>query len=283
MRSAFLFSFVLLALPALTLGCVRRTYYLPEGSGSGPDGRPVSGCPDCAAGREPEPIPEEHETGCGCSGEAGPASVPESPPREESPASIEIPFKGLVARCCVGPVEKGLGGIDAVKSVELRKDGDAYVAEILLKSGHGLSTSDIRKGLEQANRGMGDAMGTTYEVDDSLDLAAVHFFRTETRPDEAELRTALARTKGFRSVWVHDAGFGVVFQDDRLPTLGDVKRASGLKILDVVLAPSKDGKRFFCPMHPGKASAGAETCPECGMKMKEVAVSTAGGETRREP
>lgn len=156
--------------------------------------------------------------------------------------------------------------------MKLRKDGRLYLADIVMKPGHGLPLSRVEKALETANRKMGDSMGTKYEVDGSLALAFVHRFKTKERPDEAKLRAALAKLPGFKSVTVDETGFKLVFEGEKQAMFGEVRKAAG-EVEDVILAASKDGFRYWCPMCPDNASASPAKCPVCDMEMSRTAAS----------
>lgn len=164
--------------------------------------------------------------------------------------------------------------MDNVASAVLRSSADLYVADVTMRPGHSLPMSDVEKALEAANRAMGDSMGTKYDVDASLALSSVHRLKTRARPDEVMLNEDLGELPGFVSVATDESGFSPVFQGDELPSLDDVKKAAGLDVTDVVLAPSKDGFRFYCPMHPEIVSAEAMKCPICELPLVKAAAST---------
>lgn len=162
-----------------------------------------------------------------------------------------------------------------VESAKLAQRGGLYDAAVVMKKGHALPMSEVEKALAAADREMGDAMGTKYEVDASLALANVHFLKTKAKPDEAKLKEALAKLPGFKSVAVTDAGASPAFEGDKQPTLADVRKAFPFEVTDVYLAASRDGARYACPMHPDKASAAPGKCPTCDMDMVKGPASTA--------
>ena len=203
--------------------------------------------------------------------------------QDSAPVPITIPLKGLVGGCCEAPVEQALGKIENVESVELRKAGSLYDANIVMREGDGLATSEIDKALKVANKNMGDRMGTTYAVDDSLSLSVVHLIKTKSEPDEAKLKDRLGKLKGFKSSWTAKVGFGIVFEGKKQATLADVKKAAGVEVTDVILAASKDGARYYCPMHPEDVNATAATCPICDMDMSKIAAGSAAATARKDP
>lgn len=152
---------------------------------------------------------------------------------------------------------------------------------MVVKPGHTLAMSEIRKALAVADRQMGDQMGTKYAVDESLSLSFVHVFRTRAEPDELKLKESLGKLPGFKTAWKYKEGFGVAFEGAPQPTLRDIQNASGIEVVDVLLAPSKDGKRYFCPMHPDLASPVPSECSVCRMKLAEVAAGSIPGTLAR--
>lgn len=146
-----------------------------------------------------------------------------------------------------------------------------------MKGGQGLAMSEVKKALDVANRQMGDSMGTKYVVDDSLAPAYVHLFKVKTEPEEGRLKESLAKLPGYKSNWKYKEGFGVAFVGTKQPTASEIAKACGLEVVDLILGPSRGGVRYFCPMHPEKTAAAAQTCPVCQMKMMEIAASSLPG------
>ncbi|MBI2901063.1 MAG: hypothetical protein HYY17_12830 [Planctomycetes bacterium] len=195
---------------------------------------------------------------------------------------LTIPLKGLTAKCCEKPVEEALGRMPNVESVKLRKDGSLYYADISLKAGYGVPISEIDKALGEANKEMGDAMGTKYVLDDSLLLSQVHLFKTKNEPEESKIKSALSKLPGFKVVVKQKTGFTVVFEGEKQPTAVQVRKGCGVEVTDVILAASKDGARYSCPMHPETASPAPGKCPECGMDMYKVATSRGGPQPKKD-
>ncbi|MBI2933383.1 MAG: hypothetical protein HYY16_17195 [Planctomycetes bacterium] len=190
---------------------------------------------------------------------------------------VTVPLKGLVAPCCEGPVQQALKKIEVVESVKLRKKGALYGAEIALKRWNSLAMSAIDKALEEANAGMGSSMGTKYEVDDSLPLAQVHFFKTAEAPEEGKLKEALGKLGRLASLWTTPTGFSAAFDGPRQPTLAQVKEAAGVETTDVYLAPSRGRIRLSCVEHPEKVALEPAKCPECKKVMVKVVGSAPVG------
>lgn len=189
------------------------------------------------------------------------------------PAILSLPLKGVLADCCNQAIEKALGGVKAIRSVTVKEAGERHVAEIILRDGEGLALSDFKKALAAANRSMGDSMGTKYEIAGELSSTAVHFYRTAEAPEEGTLRQALAGLKGYQGVWVKRSGFAVRFAQASAPSLDEVLKATPGKVVEVILAPSAEGQRHACPMHPEKVSTWSRgKCPTCGMALVEVLV-----------
>ena len=191
---------------------------------------------------------------------------------QETDLPIAIPLKGLMAGCCEKPVQEELARVAGVKSAAVKKAGGAYVAEVVMKPGSGLPLSAVEKALAKATEGMGKAMGTNYEIDPSFAAAWVHLFTTKEKPDEAKLKEALGNLKGFSSVKALGSGFRVAFEGKEQATVADVRKA--VETTDAILAASKDGARWSCPMHPDVVHPVPMKCPKCGMDLVKVAAAT---------
>ena len=208
----------------------------------------------------------QHDHGSGGSSDRGGQSAQDPAP----PVALNLPLKGLKAPCCSQAVEQAFKRVKTLSSVKVAKTGDRWTAEIVMKPCEGLPLSEVKKALEAANRSMGKSMGTTYELDGGLTNLA-YFYRTGTVPDEAKLRTALSSLKGYRGLWVKKTGFAASFGGEEAPSVDEISKASRLPVLEVILAPSADGKRYACPAHPEKVSASEKAkCPLCGKAMAEV-------------
>lgn len=111
-----------------------------------------------------------------------------------------------------------------------------------MKGDQGVLLSEVKKALDVATEKMGKQMGTRYQVDDSLSASAVKLFKTKSDPDEAKLKEALGNLPGFTSVSVSKGGFSAVFKGEKVPRVNDVKTASKLEVVDVILGSSSSAK-----------------------------------------
>ncbi|MBI4564384.1 MAG: hypothetical protein HY716_06795 [Planctomycetes bacterium] len=193
------------------------------------------------------------------------------PQKQIEAVVLQLPLKGVMAPCCNQAIEQAFKAVKGLLSVKVQKNGDRSAAEIRLKEGEGLPLSEVKKALDAANRSMGNSMGTKYEIDGTLSASLAHFYRTRSAPDEKGLQKALSALKGYEGVWVKKTGFAVRFSDEAAPSVEEVAKAAGIEVVEVILAPSSQGKRYACPMHPEKVSVSPEVkCPACRMKMVEV-------------
>lgn len=190
---------------------------------------------------------------------------------------LEIPIRGLTARCCEAPVLEAIQAIPGVKGASLRRADDVYLARLALRPGETVRLSALEKALEQANRKMGDAMGTRYAVDDSVSLEFAYLFLAEGTPEPAELEGL----PGFRSVSAVKGGFRPVFRGEALPTLSKIRET--IAFSDVVFAPSREGVRFVCAKHPEQVFTEGGSCPDCGSALErlEASVRTAAAPVER--
>ena len=200
--------------------------------------------------------------------------------------SIALPLDGLRGGCCEGPVESALSKIENVVSVKLRESGDLYYADIVMKSGCGLPLSEVKKALDAENgdkNGMAKAMGTKYLVfEKSISLSMVHLFRTKAEPNQTKLEGALKKLSGYKGVAKSRIGFSVIFEGDKQATYEEIKKGCGVEVTDVILAASKEGARYSCPMHPEVASPIPGKCPLCEMALEKVAASSGSKTTSTE-
>ncbi|MBI2901414.1 MAG: hypothetical protein HYY17_14610 [Planctomycetes bacterium] len=194
-----------------------------------------------------------------------------APGPDDKDKTIVVPLRGLKAQCCEMPVSKALAALPGVQSCTVKVRGDLYVAEIVFKSCDVLRLSDIEKGLAAANKEMGDAMGTRYEVDGSMSVECVHYLVPSEKPAEETVKKALSGLPGFQCTVVKERSIVAVFEGEKIPTLADLRAA--LSPADVVFAPQKDGRRFVCPRHQNCVSATPMKCCECGTEMEKVQAS----------
>lgn len=188
---------------------------------------------------------------------------------------IEVPIRGLTARCCEAPVVDALETIPAVERASLRRVADVHLARLVLREGETVRLSEVDQALEQANRKMGDAMGTRYAVDGSLNLEFAYLFIVKDAPGELERR--LEELPSFRSVSRVPDGFRPVFRGERLPKLAEVMEV--IAFSDVVLAPVGQGVRYVCPDHPARVFATAGSCSECNSRLERFEASLRTVET----
>lgn len=203
----------------------------------------------------------------------------------DAPKVVTIPLEGLVGSCCERLVSEALLKAGEVAQVTFEKTDGVTIARIGLKTGHGLAVSCVDKALFEANTHLRSHTGTRYGIAKSLSLTEVHYFRTRSRPVEAQLRESLGKLPGFRTVRIYEGGFSPSFVGKNLPSIDAVKdtvvkdavkkgaRADSVAVTDLVLAASQEGARHACPMHPEKASPLQVRCPACGMKMERVEAS----------
>lgn len=203
----------------------------------------------------------------------------------DGPDMVTVPLEGLYGKCCERLVAEALHKAEGVALVSFDKAGGITNARIGLKRGFGLALSSVDKALIEANTHLRSHTGTRYGIAKSLSLTEVHFFRTRFRPDEVQLRESLGKLPGFRTVRVYEGGFSPSFVGKNLPSVEAVKdevtkdamkrgwRTLRVAITDLILAASREGARYACPMHPENASALPIPCPECGMKMERVEAS----------
>lgn len=203
----------------------------------------------------------------------------------DGPDVVTVPLEGLYGKCCERWVGEALLKAEGVASVSFEKAAGITNARIGLKRGHGLALSSVDKALTEANTHLRTHTGTRYGIAKSLGLVEVHFFRTRFRPDEAQLWESLGKLPGFRTVRVYEGGFAPSFVGKNLPSIEAVKdelskdamkrgwRTLRVAVTDLVLAASREGARYACPVHPEKASALPANCPECGMRMERVDAS----------
>lgn len=184
--------------------------------------------------------------------------------------SITVPIKGIATPDQAKTVQEALARIDGVKSVALRKVDPHYEADLVTHCPVGLPLSEIEKALA--------ATTLQVEMDVSLDLAFVHYFVTKEKPERGKLGDGLSKLKGYRLFWTTQDGFGVVIDADQPASHFDVRKAAGLTVTDLVLAPQKGGFRYYCLVHTRQVSPVPASCGTCKSQMSRVSATRLRGE-----
>jgi hypothetical protein len=195
---------------------------------------------------------------------------------ENDSSIVTVPIEGLAGPCCETIVLRAFSKIAHVRKVSVARDALLHRMRFTLENGHGLPLTSIESALTEANTHLKDHLGVRYRVAKSLDLTQVHLFRTGRR-GQGDLERALKTVPGFRSVRIYEGGFAPCFVGMDLPSVGRVKEAvskeAGFGVVDLILAPSQDGTRYACPLHPDKAQAAPGRCPICNMNLETLAAS----------
>lgn len=103
------------------------------------------------------------------------------------------------------------------------------------------------------------------DLDDSTSVAFAYYFVAKDKIDPAALEKALKGVSGFKSVSVRGDRFYPIFEAEKLPTIGAVKKA--VEVTEIAFAPAKDGFRWVCrkTKDAEHISAAAKDC--CGEAM----------------
>jgi hypothetical protein len=191
-----------------------------------------------------------------------------TPGQDEKVSSIALPIDGITSHCCEVAAQQALAKLPHVTELRFQKKDGKYFALFVMEKGRGLRLSDLRRVLETV-RHKGEDHVATYKIsEDLVALSDVHFIRTKDEPSESTLKEHLGKLPGFKSAATCKIGFfSIVVSDKSRASLADVRRECGLEVTDVFFAPSKEGQRYFCLMHPDNASAAAAKCPTCGIDM----------------